>query len=391
MSLDFKNKLLFDQIHALDEQAFPLRLRGNLYDLVQLRTTHSLLKVFLEDLNTVNYPEETGFEFLSGPTKTLFLEGKAYICRSFATYSQFQIVDSETFKKVDDFKSTFNKTICDKAFHGASKDWPSRFEEYNREKDNSLKFKIKESMIFDWLSRLKNTAYLINLTSNLLDMQVPGYVVEAAVFVHTSLYMGGSSFFEKRFLPISIPTPEMVAAYRHLWPETYLMWNYDGSCKTFSEPHTAFKHAIRSLDFAAHQLASRYNISNYKFYPTNFEVGYVRQGTPADDFADDDDDDDCDDGNDCDGSEDDIVHRMVSSVGISSATSTKGEEQLQEENIAITESDIDGMNSESNSKPVSSIPTVSIKDFSLVCEENFEESVSDSSSCSRGGGRDSFG
>ena len=296
MDLDFKATRLYNQLQGLDEQALPLRVRDNLVSMLSMRTLHSLLTTFLEDLHTIKYPQDLQFEFMSGPVKTLNIGGKAYVCRSFNTYSQFQFLDEDTFKQVDTFKSLFNQTLCTRAFEGACEDWPYRKSQYERETDVPRKGKIKESMILDWLVRLKNTVHLINLASNMLDIESPFYIIEAALYVHAGIYMGGASFFEKRFPgPFFGPTPEIVTSFRYLWPQTYLMWNPDGSCKTFSDLSGLFKQSIRNLDSVSTQLASLYDIRSYKFFTSNYEVGYVRQPGQITEFeehsrADDDDD-----------------------------------------------------------------------------------------------------
>ena len=279
--MDSRTRAFLDSLLKFDDEALPLRIKQTLPEMVQMRIIFALLYTFFEDLKHLRHPTEFKYEFLTGPTKILDLGGRIFICKAFTAYSQFQLVDESTFQQVSSFRSDFNRKLCDTAFEAAKKDWPLRRQEYIQEERPAAKLKLKEALMCDWLLRLKHTAYLINLASNLTALHVPPYVVEASIFVHSTLYMGGTSFFLKRFPNFTPPSPEAISSFRCLWPETTsLLWHYDGSPKTFPDPQSVFRQAIRSLDLAGNSLANTYDIGSYIFFePDRFYTRIIRPNT----------------------------------------------------------------------------------------------------------------
>ena len=287
--MDSKNIELLNKLKSFDALTIPDNVRENLDSIVQIRTVHALLTTFVQDLAALKHPNEIRFEFLLGPAQTINLgSGKIFIVKAFQTYSQFQIVDSETFETFKNIKNSFNKKVCELAFKASCKTWPSRFIKYQMEETSTRALKIKDGMILDWMARLKHVTYLINLAANLAVLKTPGYVIEAAMYVHASIYFGGEIFFEKLFgKSFNTPSPEIVSGYKCLWPQVYIPWNYDGSHKTLAQPFQILNRAIKSLDCAGQQLAFKFNISNYKFFPDIFEYKFINQTVDSDDDSDD--------------------------------------------------------------------------------------------------------
>ena len=278
MDTDLKTRKLLKKLRSFDQLAIPDNVRGCLDTLVQIRTVRALLEAFTKDLAALKHPDNLHYEFLLGPAKTINLGiGKIFVIKAFQTYSQYQVLDSATFDRFQNWKDSFNNDVCKLSFKAACKAWPSKFIAYQAEEDSTQCLKIKDGMILDWLSRTKHTTYLINLAANLALMKTPGYIIEAAMYVHASIYFGGNIFFEKRFHDFKTPSPEMISGYRYLWPQVYVSWNYDGSNKNLAQPFEILHRAIKSLDQAGDQLASKFKISNYKFFSENFEIKFTRE------------------------------------------------------------------------------------------------------------------
>ena len=239
---------------------------------------YSLLHMYIEDLKALDCPKSLQYDFLNGPVKAFLINSRPYMWKAFTTFSQYQIVDKDTFFKVSRMKDDFNTIVCNNTYLvGAKRNWPSRFRQCEQEEDGPKQEKLKEGIIMDWLLQLKHTAFLINYANTLLTIKTPAYVIEAGIYVHASMYMGGGAFFQRRFDSFTPPSPEMVSSFRYLWPQTYLALGYEGNFKNFSDYRTVFKRAIRVLNCTSDQLAKDFDIVTYNFMSGEHDVTYARR------------------------------------------------------------------------------------------------------------------